>query len=501
MYFIYGSIQTPPFSLNHQVYQRLPSIWILPTSIHLYGSKRSSTGSRPLGGRNSLPLWKPLASLCLMVLLLCGVVGSLQAQPIREYLDLQTHPTMHMTYGFFGKGLEFIDQNDPPKLSHKHLLTNVNYADYLMENKGSRIIVHGAILPEVLVPRKKARERILAQLKYVNDFAAANSEHFAVAKTPAEVRELVHTTNKTIIIHSIEGAKRLLDGPEDAQFWADQGIAFMTLIHLIDDEFGGAAVLPEFATRVINYRAAVKSVFAPKRYRGLTEKGKQAIQWLADAGIMTDLTHMSDQSRADALDYMEAHHIPPLVTHDMFKPVQNHPRGLLPEEVIRVYQMGGMMSLPVSGISNLPHDPEEKYQRMIDSLERYCSGSIDTYKFSYQVLQEFVEGHVGEIRVDPSLSFEALTETEKVDFAIGFQSDFNGWLDHHRPRYGEEGCDEVEPGVEYEAIELEGMPHPGLLNSHWHLLEKEGVDLEPVLRASEKFLQMWEGFLERRRES
>ena len=28
------------------------------------------------------------------------------------------------------------------------------------------------------------------------------------------------------------------------------------------------------------------------------------------------------------------------------------------------------------------------------------------------------------------------------------------------------------------------------------LLEKEGVDLEPIKRSSEKFLQMWEWFLE-----
>lgn len=435
---------------------------------------------------------------CILLLVIGGSVNSAWAQPIREYMDLQTHPTMHMTYGFFSPGLEYIDAEDPPQLSHKHLLTNVNYADYLEGNKGSRIIVHGAIISEVLVPRKRARELILAQLKYVNDFAASHSDNFAVAKSPQEVRDLVHNTDKTIIIHSIEGAKRLLDGPEDAKFWADQGIAFMTLIHLIDDEFGGAAVLPELATKVINYRAAFKRSFAPRKYRGLTEKGKQAIGWLADAGIMTDLTHMSDQSRADALDYMEMHQIPPLVTHDMFKPVQNHPRGILPEDVIRIYRLGGMMSLPVSGISNLPHDPEEKYQHMLDSLERYCSGSIDTYKFTYQILQDFVQSNAHEIQLQPSLNFNALTESEKVDFAIGFQSDFNGWLDHHRPRYGKDGCFEVVQGQEYEAVELEGMPHPGLLESHWRLLEKEGVDLDPVLRASEKFLQMWEHFLERK---
>lgn len=439
--------------------------------------------------------------LTFLVFLGLSYAAALPAQPIREYMDLQTHPTMHLSYSFFSEGLAYIDAEHPPELSHKHLLTNVNYADYIDGNEGARIIVHGAIIPEVLVSKKNARKRILEQLDYVNAFAEAHADRFAVARSPQEVRELVHQTDKTIIVHSIEGGKRLLDGPEDARFWADQGIAFVTLIHLIDDEFGTAAVLPELATRVINYRAAAKGLFAPRRKtRGLTQKGKDAILWLADVGIMTDLTHMSDASRADALTLMEAQGIPPLVTHDMFKPVQNHPRGIAPEDILRIYRLGGMVSLPVSGVSNLPHQSNPEYQARLDALDHYCEGSIDTYQFSYEMLKEYIEGEMAEVLLQGN-SFLQLPEAEKVDFAIGFQTDFNGWLDHHRPKYGSEGCFEVEEGQEYEAVELEGMPHPGLLASHWRHLENEGVDLDPVFRASEKFLQLWESFLARREQN
>lgn len=431
------------------------------------------------------------------LILLFGLSVTLgtHAQQVHVFMDLQTHPAMHMAYSFFGTGLEYFPEDKPPALSHKHLLTNVNYANYLENNTGARIIVNGAILPEVLVPRRQARKKILAQLQYVNDFAAAHPDKFAVARNPQEVRDLVHNTDKTIIIHSIEGGKRLLDGPEDARFWAEQGIAFVTLIHLMDDEFGGAATAPSTETKLINFPGAFNDSFRKKRGRGLTDKGKQAIQWLADAGIMTDLTHMSDQSRSDALDYMEAHHIPVLVTHDLFKPIQNQPRGITEADVVRIYRSGGLMSLPVSGTSTLPHNPEEKYRKLLDSLPRYCPGSIDSYKFTYQSLQQFVEGSVSEIVLQNEQHFSDLTESEKVGFAIGFQSDFNGWLNHHRPRYGEEGCFEMQPGQTCEAIETEGLAHPGLLESHWALLRKEQVDLEPILRASEKFLQMWEYFL------
>lgn len=420
----------------------------------------------------------------------------LPAQEIREFMDLQTHPTMHMAYGFFGKGLAYFDAEAPPELSHKHLFTNVNYANFLEGNAGARIIVNGAILPEVMVPKKRARQRILEQLQFVNNFAAAHSEHFAVARSPQEVRDLIHQTDKTVIIHSIEGGKRLLDGPEDARFWADQGVAFITLIHLMDDEFGGAAILPDLTTKVINYRGGMRKTFRKRDSRGLTEKGKQAIQWLADAGIMTDLTHMSDQSRTDALAYMAAHNIPPLVTHDMFKPLHNHPRGIPEAEVVQIYQLGGMVSLPISGMSTQLHEADPKYEAEIAARERHCPGSIDSYIFSYEVVKELVESSAVEVALGPSKGFQQLSEAEKVDFAIGFQTDFNGWVNHHRPRYGEDGCLEVEPGKAYEAVELEGMAHPGLLESHWQLMEQEGADLEPIRRASEKFLQMWEYFLE-----
>lgn len=420
----------------------------------------------------------------------------LPAQEIRAYMDLQTHPCMHLAYGFFGKGLEYFDEKEPPQLSHKHLFTNVNYANYLQDNPGARILVNGAILPEMLVCKKRARQRILDQIAFVNDFVSEHQDKFAVARTPKEVRELVLNTDKTIVVHSIEGAKRLLDGPEDARFWAEQGVAFMTLIHLMDDEFGGAAVLPELTTKAINFKATFRKAFRPKFRRGLTEKGKQAIVWLADAGILTDLTHMSDASRTDALDVMEEHGIPPLVTHDMFKPLQNHPRGIPGSEIIRIYDLGGMVSLPLSGTSNAPYQPVPKFQRVLDSLPDHCIGSIDSYRLTYETVKDVVESRA-HLLSENGRSFDRLTETQKVDLAIGFQSDFNGWVNHHRPRYGEEGCFELESESNCEAIELEGMAHPGMLDSHWKYLDKEGVDLEPLLRASEKFLQMWEVVLKR----
>jgi len=427
-----------------------------------------------------------------LLLLLCTA----HAQEIREFMDLQTHTCMHVPYRFFGEGLTWFAEGEPPELSYKHQLTNVNYANYLAGNKGARIIVNGAICPEVIVSRKKARRIILEQLRQVNAFAQKHSDRFVVAKTPQQVRDYVHRTDKTIIIHSIEGGKQLLDSPEDAAFWAQQGVAFITLVHLIDDQFGGAAIRPGLATHLINYKGTIKRAFGKKRSKGLTDKGRQAILWLANAGIMTDLTHMSPQTRKEALAFMEAQRIPPLVTHDLFRPIQNHPRGIAEADILRIYQLDGLLSLPISGESLIAYRPRADYAARLDTLKAHCPGSIDAYKFTYQALQQLLEANLPALTGNSTAKWEDLPEQAKVRLAIGFQSDFNGWVNHSRPRYGEEGCYPINPEQEYEPVDLQGLAHPGLLESHWRLLKKEGVDLAPILRASERFLQLWAHFLE-----
>ncbi len=413
--------------------------------------------------------------------------------PIRAYMDMQMHPTMHVPYSFFGDGFEFFDDNAPPHLTHLHQFKNVNYANYWRQNQGARIIIAGSLTSEWVKSRKKARKIILKQLNYINQFAQTHAEDFVVAKSPEEVRHYYHNTNKTIIIHSIEGAKRLINNLEDAQFWAKQGVAFITLMHLVDSEYGSAAIRPGFFTTLLNLKGAFKA----KKKRRLKDKGKQAIKWLAQAGIMTDLTHMEQQTRKDALAFMKQERIPPISTHDCFKAIQNTARAISGSEILDIYRLNGLVALPISGVEMQLFKADSYYQHKEDSLNNagcHCAGSVDSYKFMYQELQQYIESNVGVIVGDSSISFADLSESEKVNYAIGFQSDFNGWLNHSRPRVGKKGCYPIDSTQTYEPIELEGLAHPGLLASQWRLLEKEGVDLLPIQRSSEKFIQLWEYF-------
>ncbi len=432
-------------------------------------------------------------ALCAVFFLL---VQTAQSQVIHEYMDLQIHPTMHIAHPIFDPGLTYFDEKKPPELTYKHLLKNVNYANYWEDNKGCRIFVVGFMTKESIRNRQKARGVILGQMTYVEEFVQQHADKFAIAKSPGEVRDLVTNTEKTIIIYSIEGGKALIGSAEDALFWANKGVSFVTLIHLLDSELGGSAIRPGLIFSLINLKGALRS----KKKRGLTDLGRKAIQWLANAGIMTDITHMSDAARADALDLMAEKGIPPISTHDGFKPIQNMQRAISEADVVRIYQEHGFMALPVSGFSLKPHHPDPKYQALLDRQPEYCDGSIDSYRFTYEALQAFLVENVGRIFKDSTLTMSNLTEDERIDLSIGFQSDFNGWLNHSRPRYGKGGCFEAAPDAVYEPIELQGLAHPGLLESQWKWMAKEEVDLEPILRASEKFLRVWEYFRENRGE-
>jgi microsomal dipeptidase-like Zn-dependent dipeptidase len=420
-----------------------------------------------------------------------------KAQQVRTYMDLQIHTTMHIPYCFFGDGLQYIDPEKPPKLSYKHRFKNVNFADYLENNAGARIFVNGALLPESVASKRKARRMALEQIRYVNDFAAAHPDKFVVAKSPEAVRHYVNNTDKTIFIHSIEGAKGLINSPEDARFWADQGVAYVTLIHLVDNKLGAAGIKPGFLAGIINLKGTFNKLFKGQQKRGLKDRGRQVIRWLADAGIMIDITHMTVQARRETLDFMEAEGIPPIATHDLFRPIQNHSRGLSRQDISRIYRSGGFIALPLSGWVLEPYRPEAGFQAALDTMSAYCPGSIDSFKFTYQAVKSFIENEIQLPQYEQA--FDQLSETQKTDWSIGFQSDFNGWLNHSRPRYGKKGCLEGRPYPSRE-IETSGLAHPGLIGEHWEILASEGVDLAPIQRASEKFLQLWQSFLDQKKQ-
>lgn len=418
----------------------------------------------------------------LLLILLIAVLSLPGRAQVYELMDLQMHMTMHYAYPFFSSGLQDGPLERIDRLTNRHLLKNVIYKNLLTKNKGVRILSNGAIAFEYARNKEKIKASILQQIEAVNEMVAENSEDFAVARSAAEVRGLVKMTAKTIIIHSIEGGTNLIDSQEDADFWKQQGVAFITLIHLVDNSYGGAAV-QEGPLMLLNPRGAWRR-HRRSKHRGLTEKGKNAIRFLAKAGIMTDLSHMSQDAVDDALEVFAELKLPPLVTHSSFFPITKKDFSITRDQLFKIYALGGLYSLPIAGESSIPRQADADFVTYTDG-QKICSGSIDSYRVAYS----FIESLLWNGRTAPQL-----TEEERRNLAVGWQSDFNGWLNHSRPRFGKKGCYRIPKDRALPSIEVRGLAHPGLLEEHWRILAAEGMNVDSLRFATEKFLTMWERF-------
>ncbi len=397
------------------------------------------------------------------------------ADEVLVSIDWQGHPAMHVPYSFFRKGL--LDRS--PALRYRHALRQTVYEPYL-ERSGVRLFLTAAVAAEKARNREHARELLLEQIEYVNDFVAANPERYAIGRSPAQVRQLLRETDKIVLLHSIEGGHYVCDGPEDAAFWAEQGVVLMTLVHLLDDELGSSGIMPGALGKLINRNGAKRRRKGVRR--GLTERGKQAIVELDAAGILVDMSHMTQASLDDALKVTAAHDITPVVTHGKLAAIRDEERSQRGDQIVEIYRQGGVFAL---GLSGQKLDPRKPTMAIPDDV---CQGTLEMFRFHYEAIRALISEHQEEILGTRG----PLSAAQRTRLAVGWSSDWNGWLNHSKPVYGAGRCRKKrELGDDALEIDTRGLAHPGLLPQHWERLERDGMDLEPMQRSAERFLQMW----------
>ncbi|KIG19278.1 Peptidase, M19 family protein [Enhygromyxa salina] len=388
---------------------------------------------------------------------------------------------MHIPWRIFGKGL----RDRAPRRSYRHQFRQTVFAPYL-EQSGVRLFLAAAMAAERARSPAHARKLILRQFAYVEAFVAAHSDRYAIGRSPEQVRALLRDTDKIVILHSIEGGHLLLNNPEDAAFWAEQGVVLMTLIHLRDDELGSAGILPGAIGPIVNRRGAKRRRYGERR--GLTFRGKQAIVELDAAGILVDLSHMTQTSIDDALEVTGANGIAPVITHGKLAAIRDTELAQRDDQVIELYRQGGMFSLGLAGAKLDPIHPADPSRAIPADV---CRGTLEMFRAHHEAVVALLGAHTEELFGTTG----PLTPAQRARLAVGWSSDWNGWLSHSKPVYGAGRCRrraDLPDGLPALDIDTRGLAHPGMLPQHWERLRRDGMDLEPMQRSAERFLQLWE---------
>ena len=294
--------------------------------------------------------------------------------PVRVQIDWQAHPAMHIPWPMFARGL-----TDRPlaRRTWRHQFRQT-VSRPALEASGVRLLLAAAMAAERARNPRQAKRLILRQLRFVEDFVAAHPDRFAMAASPAEARMLLASTDKMVVIHSIEGMHELLWEPGDAAFWAAQGVALVTLIHLRDEELGGADLLDGALGRGVNPTGARRARDGERQ--GLTPLGRQRMLDLHEAGVLVDLAHMSPESLDDALAVARDHGLPPVITHGRLERLREGEFGITDSQLVEVYRLGGIFNVGLTGL-------ELRRDRAPDDAPDLCWETLEAWSWHHDAVQ------------------------------------------------------------------------------------------------------------------
>jgi microsomal dipeptidase-like Zn-dependent dipeptidase len=357
--------------------------------------------------------------------------------------------------------------------------------------------------------RKRACDEMVdvkAQLSLVKTFAAQNADWVEIALSPADTRRIVGAKKLAVVLgietthimgRDVNGANLV----ERLDELYNLGVRSMQLVHMQDNPFGGAA--PQ--NPIFQIAQYTENCFVdPDDYgcgltgggltlgfdvdqncrnvRGLSALGKTLVREMIKRKMLINAAHLSERSVQDLFEIAKAEQYYPFyISHGHFREVMNEKLAsyekTTPASIIRLLrQTGGIFGLRTA------HDETRTYSKSV--VPNTCQGSSQSFAQAYEYGRKGL----------------------KVNIAFG--SDFNGFIQQTRPRFGELGAcsagsrgeaqcqerDQRESGAPRLGTDFDekGLAHVGLLPDLMQDLENQGLDLSNLESSSENFVRMWE---------
>ncbi|MCA9663057.1 MAG: membrane dipeptidase [Myxococcales bacterium] len=373
---------------------------------------------------------------------------------------------------------------------------------------GLRVVVMSAVsfdwlcraLPPGNLDRPECDEMadVLLQLEMANALAAEH-DWLEIALSAAHAREIAGA-GKLAMVLSIEASHIFGDDPWEPQLEQLHalGVRSFQLVHQLDNRFGGAAphnAVFQVAQFTLNCHIDQDCGLTTdtltlgfdvdeecRNTKGLTPEGLDLVDAMVERGMLIDAAHLSERSIEDLYDAAKAHDYYPIyVSHGHFReimtPDKQAEEKTTPAWVIAALrETGGMFGLRTA------HEETNHYGP--GGVDNSCHGSSRSFAQAYLFGQQGL----------------------KVD--VGFGTDFNGFIQQTRPRFGELGAcsasfaaeaacqrrDQLDLGPPPVGGDLDtrGFAHVGLLGELVADLDQLGVDTSPLATSAESFIRMWE---------
>jgi membrane dipeptidase len=167
-----------------------------------------------------------------------------------------------------------------------------------------------------------AVQKSLDQIDAVRVMVRRNNKDMALALTAQDIRE-AHKQGKIAVLMGMEGGHMIANDLSVLRMYGALGVRYMTLTHFYNNEWGDSST----DTAVHN---------------GLTDFGKNVVREMNRAGILVDISHVSDKTFYDALEISKA---PLIASHSSSRALDNHPRNMSDEMIKALAAKSGVIQI------------------------------------------------------------------------------------------------------------------------------------------------------------
>lgn len=328
------------------------------------------------------------------------------------------------------------------------------------------------------------------QIDAIHRFARNHSSWTEVVTDPAQTRNVI-ASGKLAIVIGIEISDLFPRGDWKKQLHHlyHRGVRSLQIVHQLDNRFVGTAT----HVKIFNFFQMIRNIVSDFKFksfdtdsdgfnkRGLTREGASLVGEMMNLRMIVDLAHVSERGLHDIVPLLESRAVsyPAFVSHGHDREMMDdekgeHEKATPPWVFDLIRRTGGMFGVRTG--------PERVKTFENSVVPNDCDGSSKSFA---QVVQ-------------------SLTKTRGV--SIGFGTDFNGFIQQLRPRFGDdkETCgaartksarrsqQRVQKNPLGRAYDRTGFGHIGQVADVLAELKNFGVDTSALENSTDRFIRVWE---------